>query len=73
MPPLDEEEPHDKNKNKKKEEKKAPLDLDYNIEELESDQQEANKSGKSFLMKKNVVIIGRHCTAGNEILELLNT
>ena len=71
VPPPDEEEPHNKNKNKKKEKEEAPLNLNYNIEELESDQQEANKSGESFLIKGGIVIAGRHRTARNGILELL--
>ena len=71
MPPLDKKEPHDKNENKEKEGKEAPLDLNYSIEELESDQQEADKSGKSFLIKKNIIMAGRHRTAGNKTLELL--
>ena len=38
VPPSDEEEPHDKNKDKEEEREEAPLNLDYNIEELKSDQ-----------------------------------
>ena len=72
MFPADEKEPHDENKNKKKERKEAPLNLDRNIEKLKFDQQEANKSGESFLMKKGAVIVGRYRTAGNKVLELLN-
>ena len=37
VPPLNEKEPHDKNKNKEKEGKEAPLNLNYNIKELEFD------------------------------------
>ena len=71
VPPPDEEEPHDKNENKKKEGKEAPLDLNYSIKELESDQQEADKSGESFLIKKSAVVAGRHRIAGSGVLELL--
>ena len=72
MPPLNEKEPHDKNKNKEKEGKEAPLDLNYNIKKLESDQQEADKSGKSFLIKKNIIMAGRHRTVRNKVLKLLD-
>ena len=71
MFPPDKKEPHNKNKNKKKEGKEAPLNLNYSIKELKSDQQEANKSNKSFLIKKGAVITGRHRTTKNKILELL--
>ena len=70
MPPPDEKKPHDKNKNKEEEGEEAPLDLNYSIEELESDQQEVDKSGESFLMKRNAVMAGRHCIVGNRALEL---
>ena len=71
MSPLNKEEPHDKNKNEKKEGKEAPLNLNYSIKELEFDQQEADKSGESFLIKKNVIMTGRHRTVKNKVLELL--
>ena len=71
MPPLNKEEPHNKNKNKEEEGEEAPLNLNYNIKELEFDQQEANKSGKSFLIKKGVIMAGRHRTTRNKVLELL--
>ena len=71
VPPLNKEEPHDKNKDEKKEKKKAPLDFNYNIKELESDQQEANKSNKSFLIKKSAVMAGRHRITRSEALKLL--
>ena len=70
MPPPDEEEPHDKNENKKEEKEKAPLDLNYSIKKLKSDQQEADKSGESFLIKENAVVAGRHRTARNGALKL---
>ena len=73
MPPPDEEEPHDKNKDKEEEGEKAPLNLNYNIEKLEFDQQEANKSGESFLIKKNAIMANRHRTIRNKILELSDT
>ena len=71
VPPPDEEEPHDKNENKKKEGEEAPLNLDYNIKELESDQQEADKSGKSFLIEEGAVMADRHRTIRSEALKLL--
>ena len=71
MPSLNKEEPYNKDKNKKKEREKAPLNLDYNIKELEFNQQEADKSNKSFLIKGGVIMAGQHCTARNKILELL--
>ena len=70
VPPPDEEEPHDKNENKEKKGKEAPLDLDYNIKELKSDQQEADKSNKSFLIEKNAVMASRHRTIRNRVLKL---
>ena len=70
MPPPDEEEPHDENKDEEKEREEAPLDLNHSIEELESDQQEVNKSDKSFLIKKGTIITGRHRTVGNGALKL---
>ena len=73
MPSLNKKKPHDKDKNKKKKRKEAPLNLDYNIKELEFDQQEANKSNKSFLMEGGAVIANRHRTARNEVLELSGT
>ena len=71
MPPPDEKEPHDKNKNKEKKGEEAPLDLDHNIKELESDQQETDKSDKSFLMEKGAIMASRHRTAGSGALKLL--
>ena len=73
VPPPNEEEPHDKNENEEKKKKKAPLNLNYNIKELESDQQEANKSNKSFLMEGDAVMAGWHRTIGNRALELSDT
>ena len=72
MPPPNEEEPHDEDEDKKKKGEEAPLDLNYNIEELESDQQEADKSGESFLIKRNAVMAGRHRIVGSGALELLS-
>ena len=73
VPPPDEEEPHNKDKNEEEKGEEAPLDLNCNIKELESNQQEADKSGESFLIKKNVVMAGRYRTAGNGVLELSDT
>ena len=70
MPSPDEEEPHDKNKDEEEERKEAPLNLNHSIEELESDQQEADKSGESFLMEGGAVVAGRHRTTRNGVLEL---
>ena len=70
MPPLEKKDQKKKKKNKKKKGKEAPLNLDYNIEELESDQQETDKSGKSFLIKRGVIMAGRHRIARNKTLEL---
>ena len=70
VPPPNEEEPHDEDENEKKEREEAPLNLNYNIEELEFDQQKADKSGKSFLMERDIVVAGRHRTIRNKILEL---
>ena len=71
MPPLDEEEPHDKNKNKKKEGEEAPLNFNRSIKELKFDQQEADKSNKSFLIKEGAVVAGQHRITGSGALELL--
>ena len=38
VPPPNKKKPHDKNENKEKEGKEAPLNLNRNIKELESDQ-----------------------------------
>ena len=70
VPPPDEEEPHDEDEDEEEEGEEAPLDLDRSIEELESDQQEADKSGESFLMEGGAVVAGRHRTAGSGALEL---
>ena len=70
VPPLNKKEPHDEDKNEEKKWEKAPLNLNYNIKELESDQQEANKSGKSFLIKGGAVMAGWHRTTRNGVLEL---
>ena len=72
VPSLDEEESHDKNKDEEKKEKEAPLDLNYNIKELKSDQQEVDKSGENFLMEKSAVVAGRHRTARSGVLKLLS-
>ena len=72
VPPPDEEKPHDEDEDKEKEGEEAPLNLNYSIKELESDQQEADKSGESFLIEKDTIVAGRHRTARNKILELLD-
>ena len=70
VPPPNEEELHDENENEEKKRKEAPLDLNYSIKELESDQQEANKSDKSFLIEKSAVMAGRYRTIRSEVLKL---